>query len=151
VPQSLAEVYVHIVFSTKLRRPFLRDVTLRDRTHRYVAGICKNLGCPALIVGGPEDHVHFLCRLGKENDIASLIRDIKRDSSKWTKDQDSGHADFHWQQGYGAFSVSPAHIAALKHYISTQEEHHRRETFQDEFRRLCRKYGVELDERHTWA
>jgi REP element-mobilizing transposase RayT len=138
MPQSLVQVYLHIVFSTKNRVPFLSDKEFQRNTHRYLAGICKNLECPALIVGGVEDHVHILCRLGKINDIADFIRDLKRDSSKWVKEERSDLQDFYWQQGYGAFSVSPSHIEALTKYIANQEEHHRHESFQDEFRRLCK-------------
>ena len=103
-----------------------------------------------LIVGGVEDHVHVLCRLGKTIDVADLIRDLKRDSSKWIKSEQPRLAEFHWQQGYGAFSISPSHVDALKEYIINQEEHHRHESFQDEFRRLCKKYGLEIDERYVW-
>ena len=150
MPQSLVQVYVHIVFSTKHRKPFLKDKEFRERTHRYLAGICKNLNSPALIIGGVEDHVHILCRLGKTIEIADLIRDLKRDSSKWVKAEQPRLAEFHWQQGYGAFSISPAHVDALNDYIANQEEHHRHESFQDEFRRLCTKYGLEIDERYVW-
>jgi REP element-mobilizing transposase RayT len=148
--QSLVQIYVHIVFSTKNRRPFLQDRELRDRTHRYLAGIFKNLNSPALLVGGVEDHVHSLCRLGKTIDIAALVRDVKRDSSTWIKQEAPHLADFYWQEGYGAFSISPSHVDALKEYIAGQEEHHRRESFQDEFRRLCEKYGLQIDERYVW-
>ncbi|NOY40862.1 MAG: IS200/IS605 family transposase [Planctomycetes bacterium] len=150
MPQSLVQIYVHIVFSTKHRTPFLKDEAFRGRTHRYLAGICRNLKTPALIVGGVEDHVHILCRLGKTIDIADLIRDLKRDSSKWVKAEQPRLAEFHWQQGYGAFSISPSHVEDLKLYIANQEEHHRQETFQEEFRRLCKKYGMEIDERYVW-
>lgn len=148
--QSLTRIYVHIVFSTKQRRPFLRDKSFREHTHRYLAGIHNNLDCPALIVGGTEDHVHSLCRLGKTIAISALLRELKRDSSKWIKQQSEGSSEFQWQVGYGAFSISPGHIDGLTTYIANQEEHHRRETFQDEFRRLCAKYGVEMDERYVW-
>ena len=148
--QSLVQIHVHVVFSTKHRQPYLENHAFRDRAHRYLAGICKNLDCPALMVGGVQDHVHLLCRLGRTVAIADLIRDLKRDSSKWVKAEQSTLAEFHWQQGYGAFSVSPSHVDALKEYITDQEKHHQAETFQDEFRRLCRKYGVEIDERYVW-
>ena len=148
--QSLVQIYVHIVFSTKHRKPFLEDNDFRGRTQRYLAGICKNLDCPALMVGGVEDHVHVLCRLGKTIGIAGLVRDLKRDSSKWVKAEQSTLAEFHWQQGYGAFSISPSHVGALREYIADQEEHHHHETFQDEFRRLCKKYGLKIDERYGW-
>jgi REP-associated tyrosine transposase len=147
MPQSLVQIYVHIVFSTKNRKPFLRDADLRDRAHRYLAGIFNSLDSPAVIVGGVEDHVHILCRLGKTIAIADMVRDVKRDSSKWIKDQQT---DFHWQRGYGAFSISPSHVATITEYIKNQSKHHRTETFQDEFRRICRKYGIEIDERYVW-
>ena len=148
--QSLVQIYVHIVYSTKHRKPYLNDSEFRDRTHRYTAGTCKNLKCPALIVGGVEDHIHILCRLGKTVDISELIRELKRDSSKWIKAEQPRLGEFHWQNGYGAFSISPSHVEALTQYISNQEEHHRHETFQDEFRRLCQKYALDLDERYVW-
>lgn len=150
MPQSLIQIYTHIVFSTKHRKPFLGDNEFRDRTHRYLAGICKNLKSPAIVVGGVEEHVHILCRLGKTMDIADLIRDLKRDSSKWVKTEQPRLTDFHWQGGYGAFSISPSHVDALTEYIADQEDHHRSESFKDEFRRLCEKYALEIDERYVW-
>ena len=106
MPQSLVQVYFHIVFSTKNRTPFLSDPEFRNHTHRYLAGTCKNLKCPALKIGGTVDHVHILCCLGKTNDISYLIRDLKRDSSKWIKDELRELATFYWQRGYGAFHRS---------------------------------------------
>ena len=150
MPHSLVEIYVHIVFSTKNRQPFLSDPPFRERTHGYLKGICDNQGSPSLRIGGVEDHVHILCRLGKTLDVSTLIRELKRESSKWIKVENPRLAEFYWQQGYGAFSISPSHVQALKEYIANQEEHHRTETFQDEFRRLCKKYGVAIDERYVW-
>ena len=150
MPQSLVQIYVHIVFSTKHRKPFLKDDDVRDRLHAYVKGICDNQGSPSLQIGGVADHVHILCRLSKTIEVAVLIRELKRDSSKWIKGAKSELGEFHWQSGYGAFSVSPSHVPGLIDYILNQEGHHRHETFQDEFRRLCKKYGVEIDERYCW-
>ncbi|WP_341871435.1 IS200/IS605 family transposase [Aeoliella straminimaris] len=150
MPQSLAQLYIHLVFTTNQRTPFLADAAFRNHTHRYLAGVCKNQGSPAISIGGTEDHVHTLLRLGKTSSISELVRELKRDSSKWIKEENPQLEHFHWQQGYGAFSISPSHVNAIKSYISTQEEHHRKESFQDEFRRLCTKYGVELDERYAW-
>jgi REP-associated tyrosine transposase len=150
MPQSLVQIYVHIVFSTKHRQPFLVDPEFRARVHAYLAGICKNQDSPSLFVGGVADHVHILCRLSKTHDISSLVRDLKRDSTNWIKVERPTLHEFHWQQGYGAFSASPVHVDPLKQYIAQQEEHHKKESFQDEFRRLCSKYGVEIDERYVW-
>lgn len=129
--QSIAQIYVHIVFSTKDRRPFLADRDLRERLHAYLAGTCNNLDCPAIEVGGVEDHVHILCRLGKTMDIAELVRELKRESSKWIKEQSPGLSEFYWQAGYGAFSISPADVPRVQHYIRNQEEHHRTVSFQE--------------------
>lgn len=150
MPQSLAQIYVHLVFSTRGREPLLREDAFRERTLAYLAGICRQQDCPTLGVGGVADHVHLLLRLGREKDIAGLVRELKRDSSKWIKENNAKLRGFHWQAGYGAFSVSPSHVDALVRYVAGQEEHHRSVTFQDEFRRLCRKYGVEIDERYAW-
>ncbi|MEZ6054516.1 MAG: IS200/IS605 family transposase [Planctomycetaceae bacterium] len=150
MPQSLAQIYLHIVFSTKDRRPFLQNESLRDELHKYLGGICRKLGAPSLIIGGVEDHVHLLCRFSRTLTVADLVRDLKRDSSKWIKPKEAGVKTFDWQSGYGAFSVSPSHVEALTVYIANQIEHHRSETFQDEFRRLCQKYGVAVDERYVW-
>jgi REP element-mobilizing transposase RayT len=148
--QSLVQIYVHLVFSTKHRQPWLTDSPFRFRAHAYLAGICNNLGSPSIRTGGPQDHVHILCRLSKTGDVSSLVRDLKRDSTKWIKEETPILAEFHWQQDYGAFSVSPVHVAPLEQYIANQEEHHKTESFQDEFRRLCRKNGVNIDERYAW-
>ena len=148
--QSLTRIYLHIIFSTKQRQPYLKDKELRERTFGYLAGTCKNLKSPAVITGGLEDHIHILCRLSKTISVADLIRELKRHSSKWIKTKAKNLSMFQWQLGYGTFSVSPSHVEALKKYIANQKEHHRQETFQDEFRRICKKYGVEIDERYVW-
>jgi REP element-mobilizing transposase RayT len=150
MPQSFVQIYLHIVFSTKNRAPFFQDKTLRGNLHGYLGGTCRNLDSPSLAIGGVEDHVHIHCRLSKMQSVSELIRELKRDSSKWVKEQDPKLHSFYWQQGYGVFSISPSHVEVLKEYIHNQEEHHRTETFQDEFRRLCRKYGLAIDERYAW-
>lgn len=148
--QSLVKNYMHIVYSTKDRRPFLKDKRIRADLHGYLAGICRNLESPSLIVGGVEDHVHILCMLSKTCAISTFIRELKRGSSKWVKPKSPALTKFHWQRGYGAFSISPSHVDILKDYIANQEEHHKAESFQDEFRRLLAKYGIEYDERYVW-
>ena len=150
MPQSLAQIYLHIVFSTKDRRPLLADATIRDEMHHYLGGICNNLECPILRVGGVADHVHILCRFGRTISVAELVQEVKRESSKWVKTKSDLLQDFHWQNGYGAFSASPARVEPLRTYIATQEEHHRAVSFQDELRRLLKKYGLECDERYVW-
>ena len=115
-----------------------------------MAGIHSNHGCPALLINGVEDHVHILCQLGRTISIADLIREVKTASSEWVKSQPSGPRDFSWQSGYGVFSVSQSLVEKVRDYIATQEEHHRKKTFQDELRALFRRHGIEFDERYVW-
>ncbi|HEX7578180.1 MAG TPA: transposase [Verrucomicrobiae bacterium] len=150
MPQSLSAVYLHLVFSTKDRRPFLRDKTVRDSLHAYMGGVSKTLDCPPLIVGGVEDHVHLLCRFGRTITQAEWVKELKRVSNGWLKEKGRDCADFEWQGGYADFSVSQSNLERVKQYIARQEEHHRKTTFQDELRTLLRKHEIEFDERYVW-
>src|SRR4051794_28326229 len=114
MPQSLSAVYIHLVFSTKHRQPFLRDQSLRESMHPYLGGISKNLDCPPIIVGGVEDHVHLLCNFGRSIKLADWVKELKRISSIWVKTQEQGMSDFEWQGGYAAFSVSQSNLEQLK-------------------------------------
>ena len=150
MPKSLSAVYIHLVFSTKERRPFLRDESLRDNLYAQLGGISKTLECPPLIVGGVEDHVHMLCRFSRTITQAEWVKEVKRVSNGWLKEQGLGYRDFEWQGGYADFSVSQSNLDQVKEYIASQEEHHRRMTFQDELRALLRKHEIEFDERYVW-
>ena len=150
MPQSLSAIYIHLVFSTKLRRPFLRDKTVRDNLHAQLGGISKTLECPPLLIGGVEDHVHLLCRFGRTITQAEWVKEIKRVSNLWLKGQGLDYRDFEWQGGYADFSVSRSNVEEVKRYIARQEEHHRKFTFQEELRALLRRHGIEFDERYVW-
>jgi len=150
MPQSLAKILVHTVFSTKDRRPFLRDIPLRQELHHYLGGILKNLDCQPIIVGGVEDHVHLLASLSRTCAAAEMVKEVKRGSSLWVKGQDAGLGDFGWQNGYGTFSLGSSQIEEVRRYIAEQEHHHCKLSFQDEFRLLLRRYDVAYDERYVW-
>lgn len=150
MPQSLTKMYVHIVFSTKQRFPFLTEMHCRRRTCNYLAGICRKKSTVPLAINGMEDHVHILCNLGKQVCIADLVRDLKSNSSKWIHQEFSTLGNFQWQKGYGAFAVSESGLRQVKHYIQYQEDHHRKWSFQNEFRKLCKAYNLEIDERYVW-
>lgn len=151
MPQSLARVLIHVVYSTKDRRPWLVDRELCDRLSAYMATILRNnVDSPAVIINGYEDHVHILCQLSRKYSIADLVQESKTETSKWMKQQSPATRDFTWQSGYGAFSVSESNVPVVKRYLADQVEHHRRMSFQDEFRTLCRRHGIELDERYVW-
>jgi len=150
MPQSLSAVYIHLVFSTKERRAFLRDKTTRDTLHAYLGGISKQLECPPIRIGGIEDHVHVLAHFGRTITQAEWIKELKRVSNLWLKEQGREWADFQWQGGYASFSVSQSNLEQVKEYIARQEEHHRKATFQDELRALLAKHDIVFDERYVW-
>ena len=150
MPQSLSVVYIHLVFSTKDRRPLLRDENIRTQCHAYLGEVSKRLDCPSLLVGGVEDHVHMVARFGRTITQAEWVKELKRVSNQWLKEQGSDFADFEWQGGYADFSVSQSNLEQVKAYIARQKEHHRKMTFQEELRALLRKHQIEWDERYVW-
>jgi putative transposase len=151
MPQSLAKVIVHIVYSTKLRQPWLEDLTLRSELYAYNATILKNkLDSPAILINGVKDHIHILCLLSRKYAIKDVIQKSKTETSKWLKKQAAAPNDFQWQAGYGIFSVSQSNIGQAKRYIANQEEHHKLMSFKDEFREICKRHGIVVDERYVW-
>lgn len=150
MPQSLAQIYLHIIFSTKHRRPCFSDDAFTDEMYAYLAEIRKKQDCFAKLVGGHVDHVHLPCSLSRRKAVGDLIRELKTGSSVWIKEKNRELSDFHWQDGYGVFSVSPSQLETVKKYIANQNEHHRTVTFQDEFRKLLKAHGIEFDEKYVW-
>ena len=148
--QSLSRVWLHLVYSTKNRTPWLRDPAVREDLYAYMATTLNNIECPTLKIGGVEDHLHILCGLSRKIAIKDLVEEAKTGPSKWIKTKGDAYRDFHWQGGYGVFSVSESNVAAVKEYIEKQEEHHRTMSFQDEFRLLCQRHQIEIDERYVW-
>lgn len=147
--QSLNKIYVHLVFSTKNRQPVIDDF-IKDELFSYLGGICRNLECNSIQVGGYKDHVHILCLLSKKIALMKLLEEIKSNSSKWIKTKGTEFKDFYWQNGYGAFSVNPTEIEIVKKYIINQKEHHQKRSFQEEYLAFLNKYNVEYDEKYLW-
>ncbi len=150
MPQSHAQVWLHIVFSTKERRGFLQKESFRDQMFRMLAHHIKGCGCLSASVGGHVDHVHLLVGLSRTITIAGLVEHVKTETSKWAKKDQEGNALFRWQSGYGAFSVSHSMKDKVDEYIRSQEQHHATRSFQDEYRGLCKKHGIEIDEQYVW-
>lgn len=147
--QSLARVYLHVIFSTKDRHPMLADAW-RDELFRVLGGAANNLGCPSLIVGGVADHVHMLFQLGRAITVAEAVGKIKATSSAWVNQTRGLSFPFRWQAGYAAFSVSQSNVEPVREYIRQQPEHHAHRSFQDELRDWLRRYEIEWDERYVW-
>jgi len=149
MPQSLSSILIHLIFSTKNREPFLTP-EIDAELYPYLASIFKAMKSPALIINGTDDHLHTLLSLSRVVTMADLVEEVKTQSSKWIKTKGSEFQNFHWQSGYGAFSIGQSEVPRLKRYIGRQKEHHSRETFQDEYRKVLKAYEVEYDERYVW-
>ena len=147
--QSLSKVLLHIIFSTKDREPWL-TTEVRSRAHAYLATVCRNLNTEWVHVGGVADHVHTVTTLPRTFSQAQLVEHIKKTSSKWIKTLEPRYHRFRWQRGYGAFSVSPSQLKSVIRYIDGQQNHHRTRTFQEEYRELLCKHGIDFDERYVW-
>ncbi len=147
--QSLSNVLVHFVFSTKDRLPLIQN-DVEENLYRYINGICSNLKCPLHQIGGIEDHIHILLSLSRNISISDLIGDIKASSSQWIKKQGNNYRHFAWQGGYGAFSIGKSGFYNAVQYITNQKEHHKKQSFQDEYLTLLKKYDVGFDERYLW-
>ena len=150
MPQSLARIWLHITFSTDGRRAYLQNPDIREEMFRMLSHHAQEMGCPPARSGGWIDHVHVLCGLARTIGVAQLVQELKTETSKWAKKRTPDLATFHWQAGYGAFSVSQSLVERVVDYIGKQCEHHRQLSFQDEFRIMCRKHEVEIDERYVW-
>jgi len=149
MPQSLARLHIHLVFSTKNREPLIAD-PVRDSLHRYMASVLQNLGCAPVLINSVEDHAHLLFDLARTISISQAVEDVKKSSSKWIKTQGQEFAGFAWQAGYGAFAVSESNVETVRAYIANQREHHRTKTFQEEYRAFLERHNVAFDERYVW-
>jgi len=149
MPQSLANIYIHLIFSTSDRQPLLTD-DIRPSLHSYLGQIGKTLECPLIIANSVEDHVHILHRLSRTVTISKAVEEFKKSTSKWLKSQSPDLANFSWQSGYGAFSVSESNLDSVTAYIQNQREHHHTKSFQDEFREFLKKNKLSCDEQYLW-
>jgi putative transposase len=150
MPQSLSNIIIHVVFSTKDRVPLLHK-SLCQELYPYLATTVRELErCECYRVNGVEDHVHLAVRQARTMTIAKLVEKVKVSSSKWIKGQGKELEAFAWQGGYFAGSVNYQDIDKLLAYIDGQEEHHRRVGFQEEYRALLHENGIEFDERYVW-
>ena len=149
MPQSLARLHIHLVFSTKNRERIITD-DVRSPLHAYMATVLQNLGCAPVLINSVEDHAHLLFDLARTVSISQVVEEVKKSSSKWIKTQGQEFAGFAWQAGYGAFAVSESNVETVRAYIANQREHHRTKTFQEEYRAFLERHNVAFDESYVW-
>jgi putative transposase len=147
--QSLSNILVHIVFSTKERRSWLNDAINND-LYPYITKTLNIYGCNTLKIGGIDNHIHILCVLSKNYALSEVIEKIKNSSSKWIKSKGEKYKNFYWQKGYGVFSISPSHKNVVINYIANQAQHHKQTSFEEELENILKKYNVEYDQKYLW-
>ena len=149
MPQSLSQLIVHLVFSTKNRAPLISDA-IREELHAYLIGVLRERDCPSIMIGSVEDHIHIFFVLSKNMPLSKIVGELKAVSSKWIKSKGPSFHAFQWQNGYGAFSTSKSSVEVVRRYIANQKQHHRKTSFQDELRKFLEKHELEYDERYWW-
>jgi len=149
MPQALIYNYLHLIWSTKNREPFITD-EIAPKLYDYMGGIIKRNHCKPIQIGGHRDHIHILLIHSQKVALMNVIEKVKSGSSGWIKKQGSTFKNFYWQRGYGSFSANPTEVPTVIDYIQNQKERHKNMTFQDEYRAFLRKYNVEYDERYVW-
>ncbi|MFZ2492096.1 MAG: IS200/IS605 family transposase [Thermoanaerobaculia bacterium] len=148
MPSTHTSLHCHVTFATKSRNPWIR-ADIRSRVHEYIGGCLLRHGAQPLIVGGVEDHVHLLFGFAPSVCISDLMHDVKKPVTDWIR-AEFGVREFTWQEGFGAFTVSRSALDRVQEYITTQEEHHRHVTFQEEYLLLLQRHGIAYDERYLW-
>jgi putative transposase len=148
--QSLSKLYVHLVFHTKYNHPIISP-TIEDELYAYIGGIIKSTKSQLIKINGTQDHIHILAVMSKNITLSKFLEEIKRNSSRWIKTKGNEYADFIWQGGYGAFSVSPSKVNAVIEYIENQKEHHKKVSFKEEYIELLKAHGIEYNEDYLWA
>ncbi|MFC1849016.1 IS200/IS605 family transposase [candidate division CSSED10-310 bacterium] len=147
--QSLAQIYLHLIFGTKWQKPLL-DPGISLELFPDMISIMRSLECPVLAVNGTDDHVHILFKLSKKIALSTAVEKVKSNSSGWIKKKDRKYTQFYWQNGYGAFSIGQSGVKDLKRYIASQREHHKVKTFKEEFLEFLKAYKLEYDEKYLW-
>ena len=148
--QSLCKVYLHIVFHTKNSSPTVASEHL-ERLHQYVGGLVNTTGCQVLCVGGTENHIHALMMFSRTETIAHVVEEMKRNSSRWIKTLSPYYEKFAWQGGYGVFSVSQSQVDTVVAYIKNQAEHHKKQSFRNEYLEFLRLHEIEYNENYVFS
>ncbi len=149
MPSTYTNLLYHVVFSTKDRIPLIKE-EFQEELYRYVGGIIRAEGGVQLEIGGVADHIHILAKIKPAIAVSEMLAKVKANSSKWVNDHKTQMRKFGWQEGYAAFTVSESQVPAVREYIQNQDEHHRKQTYQEEFVALLERYGIEYDPRYLW-
>ncbi|MEI9947207.1 MAG: IS200/IS605 family transposase [Chitinophagaceae bacterium] len=146
---TYTQLHVQFVFAVKYRAALI-EKEWKDELHKYITGIIQENGHKMLQVNNMPDHIHILIGMRPTQSIASLVQNIKSESSKWIKEQKFCESPFAWQEGYGAFSYSKSHVADAVRYIQNQEVHHQKETFIEEYKHFLKAFEIEYEDQYVF-
>jgi putative transposase len=146
---TFTQIYIHVVFSVKQRVSLIRQ-DWREELHKYITGIIQNQGNKLLAINSMLDHIHILIGMKPDASLSELVRDLKANSSKWINEKKFLRTKFFWQEGYGAFSYSHSQLDKVIHYITDQQEHHKKRTFKEEYISFLKKYDVPYDPKYVF-
>jgi putative transposase len=150
MPQSLSKLYVHAIFHIKNKECWIRPED-ENELYSYIGGIIKLSKSIPIMINGTENHIHVLCIMSKNISLADLMEDVKRNSSRWIKTKGIHYKDFAWQGGYSGYSVSQSKVETVKKYIENQKNHHKQQTFEEEYTEFLKEYNVDYDEKFLWV
>jgi len=148
--QSLSKLYIHTIFHVKNNKSLIKPEDEKE-LYAYMGGTVKISKSIPIIINGTENHIHVLCIMSKNISLAGLLEDIKTNSSRWIKTLGPHYREFEWQGGYAGYSVSQSKVATVENYIRIQKEHHKKQTFQEEYIQFLKENGVDYNEDYLWT
>jgi putative transposase len=146
---TYTQVHIQFVFAVKYRAAMISP-EWKERLHQYITGIVKNNRHKMLQINSMPDHIHIFIGFRTHQSMASLMQNVKTESSKWINDQNLCNHSFEWQDGYGAFSYAKSQVPAVVRYIQNQEKHHQKISFLDEYRKFLTVFEIDWDERYIF-
>ena len=146
---TYTQIHIHAVFAVQNRRSLINK-SWAERLYKYIIAVMQKHGHKVLSVGGMPDHIHILFGFRPTQALSNLIQEVKRDSSEWINQEKLAMGKFSWQEGFGAFSYGKSQISDVANYIETQENHHEKRTFREEYLEILKKFDVEYDEQYIF-
>jgi REP element-mobilizing transposase RayT len=146
---TYTQIHIQFIFAVKYREGLIHS-SYKAELYQYISGILKHHNHKLLAINGMSDHIHIFIGMRPTQSISDLIQDIKGNSSKWINEKRFLKVKFEWQEGYGAFSYSKSHVNNVINYIKNQEEHHKNESFRDEYLKFLEAFEIDYDERYIF-
>lgn len=149
MPNTFSQIYIQIVFAVKFRKSLIHS-SWEDELYKYITGIIQNKGQKLIAINGMPDHIHIFIGMKPNCNLSELVREIKKSSNSYIKDNNFTKSNFQWQEGFGIFSYSQSHIDNVVKYINNQKQHHSKQTFKQEYIEILKKFEIEYDEKYLF-